>query len=81
MIEWKPTTGPRYYEMLDILPPAAQDRHGAFLVGEPMDDDAQGQLRFQAFKCDQEHYSESVGPVTFAEFKAERPGAQYFYLE
>jgi hypothetical protein len=38
-ITWAECTKARYWEMLEVLPPAVQ-RSGGFLVGEPMDHDA-----------------------------------------
>jgi hypothetical protein len=34
-ITWKPTTGTKYWEMLEVLPPAVMTGRG-FLVGEPV---------------------------------------------
>ena len=77
-IAWKTCTEERYYEMLGVLPPAAQDRHGAFLVGEPYST-RDGAYTFRAFKCECRHYSESETPVTFRQFQDEHPSAVYLY--
>ena len=47
-MRWKKTTEARYWEMLGVLPPAAQAGYG-FLVGEPMDHNREGYPRFSAF--------------------------------
>ena len=36
MIKWTPTTEEKYWEMLEVLPPAIMTDLG-FLVGEPLD--------------------------------------------
>ena len=48
MTKWIETTEERYDEMLGVLPPAYWSSIG-FLVGEPMDHNANGQPRFSAF--------------------------------
>lgn len=78
MITWTPTDEKTYDEMLGVLPPAATDGHGAFLVGEPMDH-RNGRPTFSAFKRHQGQYYASAEPVTFPEFQADRPGAEYYY--
>lgn len=75
-ITWEPTTKARYWEMLEVLPPAAM-MFGGFLVGEPMDSEADtGRERFSAFRQigftpGYERYYEASRPLTRAEFKAE----------
>lgn len=68
-ISWEPTTQERYYEMLEVLPPAAM-LGGGFLVGEPWDHDAgNGQPRFQAFRQRGDVFEASDRPMTRAEFR------------
>ena len=65
---FKPTTKDRYYEMLEVLPPAHWDSSG-FLVGEPAD---HRECRithvvrptFAAFLKFDERYFESEWPLT-----------------
>ncbi len=79
MIKWKPTTKERFWEMLEVLfPAAATDSFRAFQVGEPYDS-KDGQHTFRAFKQVFGDYYESEEAVTFAEFKAEFPSAFYNY--
>ena len=75
-IEWEEVTEARFYDMLNVLPPAAMVP-GAFLVGEPTDHHAgNGRPRFQAFKAENgiERTPEAVKffassrPITHAEF-------------
>lgn len=79
-IQWKPTTEERYYEMLEILPPAAHTSRG-FLVGEAYDHRqcaVTGNLapRFTAFAFrlndlgDANDYFECERPLTVNEFRA-----------
>ena len=75
-ITWARTTKAKYWEMLEVLPPAAMYA-GAFLVGEPTDHHAgNGRPRFAAywqrgssedFAC----YFVASRPLTCAELKAE----------
>lgn len=70
-IEWEPTTEERYFEMLEVLPPALMTSCG-FLVGEPMDHDAgNGQPRFHAFRKRGNVFEFASRPMTEAEFRAE----------
>lgn len=67
---WEPCTEERYWEMLEVLPPAAQ-RKGAFLVGEALDHHAKsGHGRFDAFKQEGENFFAFSRPMTRAEFCA-----------
>jgi hypothetical protein len=60
----------KYWEMLEILPPAAM-AGGGFLVGEPWDHDEDGNPRFEAyFERGGKHYVATV-PMTHADFKKE----------
>ena len=75
MTKFSKTTEEKFWEMLGVLPPAFQTGYG-FLVGEPMDHNAQGQPRFTAFiEYPRGTFFESVGPMTIAEFKAVKVGA------
>ena len=71
-IVWTETTEEKYWEMLEVLPPAA--RHsGGFLVGEPWDHHAvSGRARFAAYR---ELYGGKFytanRPLTVAEFNKE----------
>jgi hypothetical protein len=73
MMNWKETTEERYWEMLEILPPATMTGLG-FLVGEPMDHRAcpvTGNFgaRFEAYAKDGEKYFVASEPMTVAGFK------------
>lgn len=65
---WAETTGERYWEMLEVLPPACM-MGGCFLVGEPWDHHAiTGQPRFQAYlKWGGKHW-EGSRPMQRSEF-------------
>lgn len=78
MVTWIETTEERYDDMLGAVPPASMDGRGAFLLGEPYSDRG-GKPTFHAFKREKGVYYASSEPVTFAEFKADRPTAQYYY--
>lgn len=74
---WKRTTFERYWQMLEVLPPAVQTGAG-FLVGEPWRHDENGRPMFAAFVCFGDHfdrdgqseYFEADGPMTVADFRA-----------
>jgi hypothetical protein len=69
-IEWMETTREKYWEMLEVLPPACM-LAGGFLVGEPMDHHAgTGHPRFSAFRSIGSRYFESNRPLTVKEFKS-----------
>lgn len=69
-IVWTLTTKARYWEMLEVLPPAMM-AGGAFLVGEPMDHDiATGAPRFSAYRQRGDIYEEADRPMTRAELRA-----------
>jgi len=69
-IEWTETTEEKYFEMLEVLPPAYMG-NGGFLVGEPYDHDAgNGQPRWTAFRQVGEKFFAANRPMTIAEFKA-----------
>ena len=69
MPKFTKTTEEKYWEMLGVLPPAIMTGYG-FLVGEPMDHNAQGRPRFSCFMEYRGEFFESVAPMTIAEFKA-----------
>lgn len=78
---WKRVSKARYWEMLEVLPPAVMGG-GGFLVGEPMDTNADGKLTFSAFLEKNGKYFESSRPMTIKEFRAVCPGAaDYAYSE
>jgi hypothetical protein len=77
---WKRCTQARYWDMLEILPPAVQKSHG-FLVGEPYTHRTcriTGRADQPAFSAFLEHradftdssYLEGSEPMTIAEFNA-----------
>lgn len=69
-ITWAPTTVRQYHEMLEVLPPAMWS-FGAFLVGEPMDHDAEtGAPRFSAYFHEHGLYFVASRPMTRAELRA-----------
>jgi hypothetical protein len=74
---WIETTEKRYDEMLGVLPPAAM-AGDAFQVGEASDH-RNGRPTFATFCYRDGKYWESVPPLTFREFKAEFPSAEYYY--
>jgi hypothetical protein len=74
-VEWQEVTKDRYWQMLEVLPPACYlDGHnvtGGFLVGEPWDHHAgTGQPRYAAFINKGGKYFESNRPMTRKEFRA-----------
>lgn len=70
-IAWEPTTGDRFEDALNVLPPALQIG-GGFLLGEPADHDAKtGSPRYQAFRQRGEIFEASNRPMTRAEFRQE----------
>lgn len=70
-IEWAECSKERYWEMLEVLPPAAW-RSGVFLVGEPTDSDAgNGRPRFDGYRQWGSTYYASSRPMTIQEFQAE----------
>ena len=63
---WIAITREKYWEMLEVLPPAAM-RNGAFMVGEAMDHH-KGSPRFSCFKQVGEEYFELSQPITMKRF-------------
>lgn len=77
MIEWIDTTEERYDEMMGVLPPAA-DAPNAFLVGEPVSHSG-GRPTFDCYRVVDGKYQVSKEAITFQQFKAEFPEAEYYY--
>jgi hypothetical protein len=72
-MKWNKTTEKTYWEMLEVLPPEAMTGFG-FLVGEPMNHNAQGQPCFEAFvEWPKGKFYVASEPMTIAEFKAIKP--------
>jgi hypothetical protein len=46
--EWIPTTEKMYWDMLEVLPPRKMT-HSAFLVGEPLSDNGNGEAVYSCF--------------------------------
>lgn len=71
-ITWTETTKEQYWEMLEVLPPAAMG-NGGFLVGEPWDHHAKtGQPRFAGYRETRAgKYYTANRPMTRKEFAAE----------
>jgi hypothetical protein len=76
-MKWMKATERRYWEMLEVLPPAIMTGAG-FLVGEPMD---HGRCsitrsvlpRYSAFVEKGGEFFEARDPMTIPEFKALKP--------
>lgn len=68
---WLPSNEEAYNEALNVLPPADM-RSGMFLLGEPIDSDANGWNRYRVHRHDRQSSDFTVGsrPVTIAEFQA-----------
>lgn len=66
--EWIPTTESMYWEMLGAVPPRAQ-RGGAFLVGEPLRHNENGQAVHACFKQSGDDYF--ARNLTLEQFRAE----------
>lgn len=75
MAQWKKIGRDRYWEMLEILPPAVMGG-GAFMVGEPQSIDANGTPTFWGFKQTGEAYFEATSAMTIAEFSKLCPGVE-----
>ena len=75
-MKWKKISKARYWDMLEILPPACMGG-GAFMVGEPYSHDAAtGAPTFAGFKETNGQYFELEGHMTAAEFKKICPGVE-----
>jgi hypothetical protein len=73
LIKWKPIDESRYWEMLGMLPPAAQTGIG-FLLGEPYSHrlctvTGNGAATFSAFAEHAGAFFEAARPLTVAEFR------------
>ena len=77
MVKWKRISKARYWEMLEILPPAVMGG-GGFMVGEPCNHTPEGIPTFAAFKQTGEAYFEASAPMTIAEFLKVVPGARSY---
>ena len=70
---WKATSRAKYWEALEVLPPAHQDANG-FLLGEPFDH-AQCEItknvlpRYDAYVEKRKRYYVSIRPLTVPEYK------------
>ena len=70
-ITWTETTEEKFWDMLEVLPPAARF-NGGFLVGEPWDHHAiTGQPRFAAYREQFDKFYVASRPMTRTEFRAE----------
>ena len=74
---WKRTTREKYWEMLEVLPPATQDAHG-FLLGEPQDHDfcqVSGYVmpRYDAYLQRRGKYYVSTRPLSLFEYRKYAP--------
>lgn len=70
---WLSTTEARYWEMLEVLPPAVMTGYG-FMVGEPFDHTREGYPRYSAFvEYPKGTFFEAAEPMTVKEFKAVNP--------
>ena len=68
--EWIPTTESMYWQMLECLPPRAQNRR-AFLVGEPLRHNAQGKSVHACFRKSGDDYF--ARNLTVEQFYSEVP--------
>lgn len=68
-MQWKPVTAARFWEMLELLPPACHLGKG-FLVGEPTRHDSDGYPMFRPFLHVGDSYYESDEPMTTHAFRA-----------
>ena len=71
---WKKTTEAKYWEMLEILPPACM-AYGGFLVGEPWNHSPIGEPRFEAYvtvtsSSGGKEWWVNTEPMTIAEFRS-----------
>lgn len=80
-MKWKRVSKARYWEMLEVLPPAVMGG-GGFMVGEPYDHSAEGYPRFAAFRQIGDQFFEASEPMTIKEFRQIVPrAADYAYSE
>lgn len=67
---WIPTTENMYWQMLEVLPPRAQTRT-AFLVGEPLRSNGQGEAVYSCFaKTGDEYRAKNLTVKQFREATA-----------
>lgn len=66
---WKQIDNSRYDEMCDVMPPIAHTSSG-FLMGEPMDHNAEGRAMYMAFVAVNGKRYECSEPLTVAQFRA-----------
>ena len=66
--EWIETTDKMYWDMLESVPPRAQNSRG-FLVGEPLSDNAEGYPIYACFKKSGDNYY--AKNLTLSEFRGE----------
>lgn len=65
---WKPVSKAKYWEMLEVLPPAAMSGDG-FLVGEPVDHNKDGEARYEAFFEKNGRHFVATEPMTVSAFR------------
>ena len=75
MSTWKRVTRERYWEMLEILPPAVMGGD-AFMVAEPVSYGADGLATFVGFKQAGGQYFETERAMTVPEFRKLCPTVQ-----
>jgi hypothetical protein len=66
--EWIETTQKMYWDMLESVPPRAQNSRG-FLVGEPLSDNAEGYPIYACFRKSGDNYY--AKNLTLSEFRVE----------
>ena len=79
--EWLDCTEERYWDALNVLPPAARNG-GGFLLGEAQDHHSRtGRPRFSCYRKsrDGETFATYSKPITFAQFCEFFGPSQYFY--
>ena len=72
MTTWNKTTEEKYWEMLEVLPPAIMTGNG-FLVGEPLDHNSAGQPRYEAFVEKGGEFYVAAEAMTVADFRKVSP--------
>lgn len=78
-ITWAEVTKEKYWEMLEVLPPAVMGG-GGFMVGEPFDHSPEGYPRFEAYRQVGEKYFVASEPMTIRQFREIVPrAADYAY--
>lgn len=75
-MNWKPCTKAKYWDMLEVLPPAVMGG-GAFMVGEPQSHDpATGQPTFWGYKQVGEKFFATDEAMTIQAFAKICPGVK-----